>query len=218
VGVVCAVFFAVMGVSSTVVAYFNSDGSFARPRLAALVFGVFWSGLTLLAAWVIAAYFRERLLLTNQTIVQHGIVGARVIDCGDVVQIRWRSWPVGGSIVVRTHSQKVKIYLDNFTRDEREEIVLFFRETFAHEIQDNRSGFEEHVRKWSPPEKRVSRGGIIAIAAVFICFAGVFVYCWFAGLGAQYLFLGVVNVVAAIWCLWRLRFVKDRRVIEAPER
>src|SRR5260370_35504830 len=69
VGIVCAGFFAVVGVTSTVVAYFNVDGSFARPYLAALVFGVFWSGFTALAVWVIAAYFRERLILSPSTII-----------------------------------------------------------------------------------------------------------------------------------------------------
>ena len=46
-GVVSAVFNAVMGVTTTVAAYFNIDGSFAQPRLAALILGVYWSGFTL---------------------------------------------------------------------------------------------------------------------------------------------------------------------------
>src|SRR5438132_3763373 len=58
IGVVCAALFAIMGVTSTLAAYWNIDGSFARPKLAALIFGTFWSGFTLLAVWVILAYFR----------------------------------------------------------------------------------------------------------------------------------------------------------------
>ena len=50
-----------------------------------------------------------------------------------------------------------------------------------------------------------------------MCFAGLFVYCWVAGLGVLYLFLGVFNAVAALWYLWRLRFVKDRSVMEASK-
>ena len=217
VGVVGAVSIAVMGVTSTVVAYLNIDGSFARPQLAAVVFGVFWSGFTLLALWLIAAYFRERLILAKNTIVQDGIFRSRTLDVGDVLQIRWRRWPAGGSIIVRSHSQKFKIYLDNFTKAEREEVVFFIRETFAHEIQENWSRFEECARRLSAPERRFSRGGIIVIASVFMSIAGVFMYCWFAGLGVQYLFIGVVNAVAAIWYLWRFRVAKDRSVIEVSK-
>jgi hypothetical protein len=215
VGVVSAVFFVMIGVTSTVVAYFNIDGSFARPRLAAMIFAVFWSGFTLLAAWRIAAYLRERLFLANNTIVQHGIFRSRTLDVGDVYQVKWRNWPVGGSIVVRTHSEKVKIHLDNFTKGEREEVVLFFRDTFADEIHDNWWHFEECAHSLSSPGKCVSRGAIVLIVAALMCFAGLFVYCWFAGLGAQYLFLGVVNAVAAIWYLCRLRFVN--RLMEESE-
>ena len=54
---------------------------------------------------------------------------------GDVVEMKEAVTP--GTIIVRTHSVKVKIYLDNFTIDEREFVVLFFREAFAEELQEN---------------------------------------------------------------------------------
>jgi hypothetical protein len=210
VGIVCAVFFAVFGVTSTVVAYLNIDGSFPRPHLAALVFGVFWSGFTLLGLWVIAAYFRERLFLDDNTIVLNSTFRSKTLDVGDVVQVEWRISPVGGSIVVRTRSEKVKIYLDNFTKDDREQVVFFFRKTFANEVQENWSLFEERARRLSATERRVPRGGMMVIASIFMCLAGLFVYCWFAGLGMQYLFIGFVNAIAAIWYVWRFRAVKDR--------
>src|SRR5262245_33709454 len=80
VGVVCAVFFAAMGIASTVAALWNIDGSFARPQLAALIFGTFWSGFTLLAVWVIVAYFRERLYFGKAGVVQHGIFHSRSLQ------------------------------------------------------------------------------------------------------------------------------------------
>ena len=63
-----------------------------------------------------------------------------------------------------------------------------------------------------PLWQRVSRGETIKIATILMCFAGVFVYCWFAGLGRQYLFIGVVNAVAAIWYLGRIRLIKGRKL------
>ncbi|HMP03757.1 MAG TPA: hypothetical protein PKC45_14765 [Gemmatales bacterium] len=217
VGVVCTVFFAVMGIASTVAALWNIDGSFARPKLAALIFGIFWSGFTLLAVWVIVAYFRERLYFGKAGVVQHGIFRSRTLLIEEVQQIRWRTWPVGGSVVIRTHSEKATIHLDNFTKDEREELIRFLRESFAVEIQENWSRFQDLLGRSSRQEKRVSRSGIITIAALLMSFAGVFVYCWFAGLGVQNLVIGVVNAVAAIWYLARLRLIKDGKLLEDSE-
>jgi len=167
------VIFTVIGVTSTIVAYFNIDGSFARPYLAAMIFGVFWSPFTALAVWVIAAYFREGLILAPSSIIQHGIFRSRTLEVGEVLQIKWRTWPVGGTIIVRTHAEKIKIYLDNFTKDERDAVVLFFREKFADDVQENWSRFEKFTGRPSSQQKRASRGGILPIAALLMCFAGV---------------------------------------------
>jgi hypothetical protein len=215
VGVLCGVFCSVMGVASTLAAYWNIDGSFPRPKLAALIFGIGWSGFTLLAVWIIFAYFRERLYLASKTVIQHSVIRSRTIYCKEVVRINWRRGrPSGGRIVIQTPSAKIKIYLGNFTREEREEIIRFFRETFASELQDNWLRFEDRARRLSPPQRLVSRGGIIVTASVLMGFAGVFVYCWFAGLGGQYLFIGIINVVAALCYLWRLWTYKDYGLTE----
>jgi hypothetical protein len=224
VGVLCGVFFSVMGVASTLSAYWNIDGSFPQPKLAALIFGIGWSCFTLLAVWIILVYFRERLYLANKTIIQNSVIRSRTIHSEDVVHVNWRRWPAGGSIwrrwpaggsiVVQTPSAKIKIGLGNLTKEEREEIIRFFRETFASELQDNWLRFEDRARRLSPPQRLVSRGGIIVTASVLMGLAGVFVYCWFAGLGGQYLFIGVVNAAAALCCLWRLRTYKDYGLTE----
>ena len=217
VGVFCAVFFSIIGITSTVAAYWNIDGSFPRPKLAALIFGLFWSGFLLLAVWVILAYFRERLFLAGKTIVQLSIIRSRAIDCEHVILVKWRCWPVGGSIVARTHFEKITIYLDNFMAEEREEIIRFFRETFTPVIQDNWSRFEDFHHRFSSPQKFTSRREILATALMFVCFAGIFIYVWFAGLGTQYLFFGIINAAAAFYYFWRACTFKDPRLREEVE-
>jgi hypothetical protein len=214
VGVLCGVFSSAMGVDSTLAAYWNIDGSFPQPKLDALFFGIGWSGATLLGVWIILAYFRERLYLANKTIIQKSVIRSRMIHSDDVVHVNWRRWPSGGSIVVQTPSAKIIIGLGNLKKGEREEIIWFFRETFARELQDNWLRFEDRARRLSPPQRLVSRGGIIVTASVLMGFAGVFVYCWFAGLGGQYLFIGVIIVVAALCCLWLLWTYKDYGLTE----
>jgi hypothetical protein len=212
VGVLCGVFYSVMGLASTLAAYWNIDGSFPQPKVDALICGVIWSGFTLLAVWIILAYFRERLYLANKTIIQHGVIRSRTIYCADIVHINWRRRPSGGSMVIQTPSAKVKIYLNNFTSEEREVLVRFFREACASVLQGNWSLFETWRRP--PPRKPASRDGILINAAVLMMFAPAFVYCWFAGLGGQYLFIGVIIVVAALCCLWLLWTYKDYGLTE----
>lgn len=207
-GIFCAVFFSVVGVIFTVAAYWNIDGSFPRPKLAAMLFGIFFSGFTLLAVWVILAYFRERLFLGSKTIIQRGIIRSKAIDFEQVIRVSWRCRPVGASIVARTHFDKVTIYLFNFKTGEREEIVRCFREVFAEEIQDNWPRFEDFTRRCSSPQKPTSRGILFISALTFLCFAGGFGYVWFVGLGIQYLFLGVINAAEELYCLWCFRTCK----------
>ena len=48
VGIVGAIFYSTMAIVSVVAAYWNIDGSFARPLLAAIIFGTFWCAMLLL--------------------------------------------------------------------------------------------------------------------------------------------------------------------------
>src|SRR6478752_3265115 len=93
-GIVSGVFFAVMGVISTLAALWNV-GWFPRPKLFAVVFGAVWSGFTLLALWIIAAYWRERLFFGGDAIVQHGIFRCRTVKTREVVLVKWRARPTG---------------------------------------------------------------------------------------------------------------------------
>lgn len=205
VGVVYTVVFAAMGIVSMVVALWNVDGSIARPKLAALIVGTFWSGFTLLGVWIIVAYLRERLVIGEAVIVQRGICRTRALALPDVRQITWRARPVGGSVVVRTPSETATIYLHNFTLAEREELIRFFHEAFAAEIHENWSRFEEVVQRSSGPGKRASRGVKITVVALLMFHAVVFTYCWFVGLGTQYLIVGAVNAAGAVVIAGRAR-------------
>src|SRR4051794_19199445 len=101
VGILCAVCFAAAGVVSTLYAYINPNSEFIRPRLAMLVFGLGWSSFVCLAVWLIAAYYRERLFLTERAIVQHGVIGRCTLEVSDVLRIEWHERPLDGSITVR---------------------------------------------------------------------------------------------------------------------
>ena len=204
VGIVGVVFFSAAAIISTYVAYWNIDGSFARPVLAAVIFGSFWSLFTLLSVWVVLAYYRECLTLDEGQITQQGIIRSKLMHIDDVTHIKWRRIPQGGSIVIRTLTDRLKIYFDNFTVEERRELISFLHGIIAPNIQEGWSQFEEcHLKIQQQPIQK-SRSAAVVCALLLFSFAGIFNYCWVAGLGSKWLFIGAVNALGGLWCLWRI--------------
>jgi len=205
VGVVCGAFFVVIGSTSTAVAYWNIDGSFPHPKPAAAVVGAFWSGFTLLAGYIVAAYYRGRLYLSASRVVQRGVFRERTICVPDVGRVVWRSRPVGGSVVIRTDANKVVVEFANYTRADRSEIAGFIRERFRTDIQEGWPSYQERWDRPPEPAKPPSRTEAAITASIFLCLAAAFVWCWSTGFGVRYLALGGVNLAFVAFYLWRGR-------------
>ena len=142
VGVICTAFFVAIGVTSVIVAWWNIDGSFRFPKSTAIGFGIFWSAFTALGVWIILAYYRERLFASNQGIRQRGCIRSRTVMFDEVVSGRWRRYPNGGSLVLRSPDRKIVIYFDNFSPDERIELIQFLRSALDDKRQVNWTDFE----------------------------------------------------------------------------
>ncbi len=94
-GIISLPLFLAIGIGSVYGAYWNVDGSFDRPKLAALVFGVFWSLWILFALWMIVAYFRERLFVGPNAITQQDCFRTKCINSSDATQVVWKRLPRG---------------------------------------------------------------------------------------------------------------------------
>jgi len=217
VGVVCLTFFLAIGIGSVCVAYWNVDGSFGRPKLAALVFGVFWSFWVLLALWLIVAYFRERLFMTPNAITQQGCILKRTVISSDAIQIVWRRFPRGGSVIIRSHFYRIKIYLSNFTGDEQDQLIAYLREMFSPTIQENWTRFiEARLQPVSRQAPRKSRGAAIICALLLFSLASILGYCWLVGLGVQWLIVALLNALGGAWYVWRIVKFQDQPSTEMP--
>ena len=210
IGVVGTVVFSSIGIVATAAALWNIDGSFSRPVLSAVIFGVFYLGLTLLGASVILAYFRKRLILRGTQIAQRGIVRAKSINADEVTLVRWRQAPRGGSVVVYTPAHRLTIRLANFTAEEQEQIVTFVRGLVDPQLQEDWSPVEDaNARPFSRttiPSHAVS----VTLSVALLLFAGVFVCGWFCGLGRFYLVLGCFNGACVPWYWWQLSRRRQR--------
>lgn len=156
VGLICTVFFAVVGLVSTLAAYFNVDGSFPRPKLAALVLGIFWFAFTLLGVWLLLLYYKYRLLVNDSMLRQIGVLRDDQADLNLVDELKWRCFPQGGSIRISGIFGVLKIELGNFNTADRERLIAFFRQTITETRQLGWQKFNDQFAD-TPDKRRRSR-------------------------------------------------------------
>jgi hypothetical protein len=163
VGIVGALFFASIGIASVIAAWWNIDGSFRFPHATAIVFGVFWAGFTLLSGYVILAYYRERLFVSDVAVRHQGCFRTRSIVLSEVTRVRWRAAPGGPSIVLRGPEGKIVVYFNQHgTDDDRLALIRFFRDSVDANKQEKWTTFESRfvVRATRPSHSdRVLKSG-----------------------------------------------------------
>ena len=143
-GIVCSIFFALMGIVSSVAALLNVDGSFRYPVPTAIVFGCFWSAFTLLGVWLILAYYRESLHVSEEIVRSRTCLRTCEVQLSEVVRATWKSLSKGGGIVLCDLTGKVTIHFGNFTRAEQTELIEFFRKMLKQEVQESWGRFEAY--------------------------------------------------------------------------
>ncbi|MHB1038596.1 MAG: hypothetical protein ACYC35_29935 [Pirellulales bacterium] len=211
VGLIGTIFFVFMGVGSTCVAYWNVDGSFARPKLAALIFAVFWSMFTLLGIWLLLFYMRSRLIATTRFIERTGLFKTTRLAWDDVTGVKWRRVPQYGSIVLRAQGQKLVIELGEFLDHEREELVEITRRMVDREIHDGWQTFSERFIEQSPEKERRQRRLRVVLAMALCGFGVCFLYLWSAGLGVASPASGIAYLLLGVYLLWRAKAGKSLR-------
>ena len=143
VGVVCTGFFLLMGAGWFVVAYWNLDGSFRKPREAAFLFAGFWAGWAALGAWISLSAVRSRLNLTDDCLQQVGCFRRTTLRWGHISGVRWRLRPAGGSVVLRGVRRRVTIKFGGFASEHRPEIIQYVHRSISVPVQENWEVFEQ---------------------------------------------------------------------------
>jgi hypothetical protein len=215
-------FFATMAVVSVLGIYFEAPADRRAAGLAVgLGFAAFWLLLAAFGVWVLLAYWRERLAVHDAEIDHVGVIRRKRMRVPDMVSARWRCWPAGGSLVLKSNSTRLVIYFDNFAHDERRQLIRFFRESVPISLQ---TGWElffvrvgrpqahrtRQLEKTAPGEGEVLLtrrrldthflAGTLLVAAT-----GVFVYHVTGDAGV----FAKLAVIPAIWLL--VRFLTPRK-------
>ncbi len=159
-------------VASVTAALLNTDGSFRHPIYAVMLFTAGYLPFILMSAWLILAYYRESLNLSNNTITQHNVLNTKIIILNDITRIRWKRL----SITINSSTQKMKIYSDNFTSEEQTELIEFLHQTIPVEQQENWEWFNNIRQEASQPPKPISIFPFIILALFFTACALFFSY------------------------------------------
>jgi hypothetical protein len=208
VGGLCGIFSLLMGTLSTLMAWFNVDGSFPRPMEMALVFGTFWSAFFLLGAYLLLLYHKYRLFVQDHEIRQIGVFTERVVNSRLIQEIQWRRFPQGGSVRITNSTDVLKIELGNFEAPDRETLIAHLRQAVDDAKQVGWEAFSEQFAD-TPQKRQRARRARLLLAIFFIGHAVAFFIVFLLGIGGEYLGFSIVNVILGGYLI--RRHLQERR-------
>jgi hypothetical protein len=101
-------------------------------KVAAVVFAGFWGFWVGLAVWMLLAYCWGSLCIRNGTLIHQGAVRTTSVDLSELVDLQWRT---PGTIVLRSQSEKIKVYLDHFEPEQRQRLIRLLHLSVPRSIQ-----------------------------------------------------------------------------------
>lgn len=201
IGMLCTAFAFVAGLSSTFAAYFNIDGSFPRPKLAALSFAILWSPFAALGIWLWCFYYKSKLIVDANGAEQFGMWRTRRIEWLAVHKLIWRRFPAGGSVCLKANGSILKIALGDFTAGDRDELIALLRRATPEEDQVAWDKFDAQFADSPAKQFRAKRMKIV-IAIVFLVHIVIFGGLWLMTRELKYMLAACANGLGGGLLLW----------------
>ena len=213
-GVSLAALAFVIGVAGVLVALLNPDGSFYRPIAAALLWCILWSGFGWYGVWLVAAYRRERVYLSDDFIrVDTCCCGSRTVYLNQVTCLVWKRADL--RVVIHAPDGEVQISLERFDVREKIELFEFFRTHFDNRPQKGWERVEPYYRLWTQPaepfdvrlRRRVQRWvcWMPPVSAILLVAAALNLRSDDATGFATCLILGIIGTPIPVWAAIRYR-------------
>lgn len=89
-----------------------------------------------LSLWILLAYKYGYLIVQNETIIGKGVIFRKEIDLSSVKQARW-NLVQGGGITLKSLTEKISIYFDNFELEERLWLIHHLQSHLPESVQQN---------------------------------------------------------------------------------
>ena len=145
-----------LGVIGTYAAFFNIDGSFPKPILAAACIAAFALTWVLITVWATLFYARHKVTIDQQEMKIVGAFTTTNIRLDLIEEVRWQKIGELSRVVLISNSGRAVIDLDNFSKHDKKQITNFVRsiiplqkhvgwEKFA---SANNTTFHKEPAKW----------------------------------------------------------------------
>lgn len=113
-----------------------------------LAMALFWTGWMSLSGYLLLAYFNALLKLNGKTLTRRGVLRSQEILFDQSASIKWRIWPQGGSIVVRSPRGRIAFDLNDYEPSERVAIISCVHNALPPNQQ---TGWEAFCQRWALP-------------------------------------------------------------------
>ena len=96
--------------------------------------------------WALLSCYRERFNINGDSIAREGIAHTKSVRFKDINDLKWRIWPAGGSVVLRSPNVRMPIDFEIFDPSEQLSLIRWLRSAVPEEVQ---SGWPEFCRRWA---------------------------------------------------------------------
>lgn len=124
-------------------------------RIAAWWLGLESAACVCLGGYSLRYYHRAGITIAGNTLTCQGVFRRRSCRIEDVTSVVWRTWPVGGSAVIRSPTTRVVIDFGNFRMENACELAEWVRNSFPHAIQEQLPKYEYLHRCWQPTREPI---------------------------------------------------------------
>ena len=163
------------------------------------------------SAWTLLAFWRHELSIVDECLTLRGVLRAKTIDLGEVVEARWRVCRQVGSVVLKTESVRLGIDLRDYESEEQDQIVGCLRTSLRPEVQVGWNLFAFKTERWLERSRRSKPGPDEVLvrrdhydrylwpSVVLTALAGIITACMTANPG----YLGLPLGPLVLWGLFR---------------
>jgi hypothetical protein len=167
---------------------FAAPGEVLRGILMIWCLSACWGPFLAVGAYLFVSARRYRLLLGDDALCEQGAIKEKFVAVAEIQQLRWSSFPDGGSIVAVGLFGKIDISLMMLRTVDRPQVITWFREHIPAERQIGWSTFEE----WILPSPAARRRWWWWTFAGYGVAAGILVIGWLTGLLSHEVISGIV--------------------------
>lgn len=204
-GVIMSCFYLIAGVPLLLAILVQLNWTFREVLPVAVFFGLFWSPMVAVGVYGIAAYFHERLILRSDSVIQQSVFSKKTYHLNEVTRIEWRLLPRTGWIKVFVGDSRLSVHPSIFSKQDREEIIDYFRSAVNEELQTGWEESLERIAKFKSRPTEITWQLSARFAVLFIAGSVASIYLWtfdignyLLGIAAVCIALGIASLVGSI--------------------